>query len=341
MSECPHRWQPAQPHNPASDERCALCGAQTWPCPDCRQAFSSEDARRGHAQDGAGCPGAQHSRGGASAASAARPPRLSAAQLASFEIAGPLELLPASTFVAEWDEEGVFFYQNYNDDIADFALAHQRLGGPAFNPSRMTWIKPSFAWALYRSGYGKKPGQCRVLKIKLAHQSVAALLARCTLVDTNKDTRGTLALGDGDSSSSSGLAVGGGGRVQWDPERDLMQGTGREPRMLLRRRSIQIGLQGSLSREYVAAIVSVADVTELAHAVGAAHQHKTAAAQTAAMQQLAASGRLPIERAYLPLLCGREVLVRLGMLPGAAAETVGRLGKGRAAAPRAGEAQRR
>ena len=76
-------------------------------------------------------------------------------------------------FEAEWDAEGVYFYQAYNDQIADYALAHQRLGGPNFNASRMTWIKPSFAWVLFRSGYARKHNQGRILKIKLSHQTVA------------------------------------------------------------------------------------------------------------------------------------------------------------------------
>ena len=56
------------------------------------------------------------------------------------------------TFNGEWDEEGVSFYQAFNDKIADWAVENQRFGGPHFNPTRMTWIKPSFAWVLYRAG---------------------------------------------------------------------------------------------------------------------------------------------------------------------------------------------
>lgn len=56
---------------------------------------------------------------------------------------------------AEWDDEGVFFYQAYSDAIADWALENQRFGGPHFKTKQMTWIKPSFAWMLYRSGYDK------------------------------------------------------------------------------------------------------------------------------------------------------------------------------------------
>ena len=35
--------------------------------------------------------------------------------------------LQERVFEAEWDEEGVYFYQAFNDAIADWALEHQRL----------------------------------------------------------------------------------------------------------------------------------------------------------------------------------------------------------------------
>ncbi len=73
------------------------------------------------------------------------------------------------------------FFQAYSNEIADFALANGKFGGPKWNPTRMTWIKPSFAWMLYRSGYGKKPGQERVLRVKLSHETVAKLLSQCKL----------------------------------------------------------------------------------------------------------------------------------------------------------------
>ena len=76
-------------------------------------------------------------------------------------------------FEAEWDEEGVYFYQAYNDEIANWAIENQKFGGPKFSQTRMTWIKPSFAWVLYRSGYGSKHNQNRILKVKLSHATVA------------------------------------------------------------------------------------------------------------------------------------------------------------------------
>jgi hypothetical protein len=41
------------------------------------------------------------------------------------------------TVEAEYDDEGVFFYQAFNGAIADWALANQRFGGPHFSTSRM------------------------------------------------------------------------------------------------------------------------------------------------------------------------------------------------------------
>lgn len=42
-------------------------------------------------------------------------------------------------------------------------------------------IKPSFAWVLYRAGYGfKDDNQERILKVKLPHEAVAEILSRCS-----------------------------------------------------------------------------------------------------------------------------------------------------------------
>ena len=104
-------------------------------------------------------------------------------------------------FRADFDKKGVNFYQCFKDSIADYALENQSfLGCPEFNPTRMTWIKPSFGWALYRSGYASKNNQERILKIKLSHEAVAYLLSNCQCKE-----------GGGGSK----------GRVQWDPERDM------------------------------------------------------------------------------------------------------------------------
>jgi len=216
-------------------------------------------------------------------------------------------------FVGEWDDEGVYVYQAFCDEIADWALANQRFGGPKFCPTRMTWIKPSFAWVLYRSGYGHKPGQNRVLKIKISHRALASLLSQCKCVDTNKETRSKRGAEDGI------------GLVQWDPERDIMcpDSSGRQPRQMLRRRAIQIGLKGRLSEQYVNSAISIEDVTELSHRICQAHRSK----KKGAMAEF--EPVLPKESPYLPL-CSDSCLVELGMLPGESASAIARLGRGKA-----------
>lgn len=166
-------------------------------------------------------------------------------------------------------------------------MANQRLGGPAFNAERMTWIKPSFAWMLYRAGYGSKHGQQRILKMKLPHEAVADLL------------RGSACKHGGGGTK---------GRVQWDPARDLMSSEGRghsaEPRKMLSERAIQVGLSRDLSAHFVASTTSIEDVTELARRVGEAHRERDV---PAAMRVLATEVSLPYERPYTPRLPPEEL----------------------------------
>lgn len=182
-------------------------------------------------------------------------------------------------FVAEWDEEGVFFYQAFNEHIADWAVQEQQFGGPHFKPERMTWIKPSLAWVLYRAGYGfKDPNQSRILKIKVAHSAVAEILSQC-------------ACGHGGGGTL--------GRVQWDPARCLDRGEGGEPAKHPEMRAIQIGMKGTLSRFYVQNALSIQDVTSLAHQVCSAHE-----------EGRGVDAPLPEERPYFPQ-CTKEIFSRL------------------------------
>ena len=241
------------------------------------------------------------------------------------------------TFMGEWDLGGAYLYQAFNDDVADFAVTNQKLGGPGFNPTRMTWVKPSFAWVLYRSGYGSKHGQTRVLKIKLPHEALATLLTQCFCVDTNKATRSSEST-KGKKSHCDDAEAGGmscsNGRVQWDPERDIMEADGKEPRAMLRRRAIQIGIAGKLSQFYVDQISSIEDVTELAHKVCAAHRAKVKKSGGSKKSEASESPMspllplLPQERPYMPQ-CSQKALIALGMYPGETAETIGKLGRGK------------
>ena len=85
----------------------------------------------------------------------------------------------------------MFVYQAYCNNIANWVLEHQTFEGPNFNPKRMTWIKPSFVWVLYRSGYGKEHNHQRILKVKISHVAFASILKKCARKKSWKSTVGS------------------------------------------------------------------------------------------------------------------------------------------------------
>jgi hypothetical protein len=138
----------------------------------------------------------------------------------------------------------IIVYQAYSDPIATAAVASQSLSAsPLFNPARMTWIKPSWCWMLYRSGYSyKDANQARILALTMRLEDFWWLLRRARVTDEGGFKKG-------------GEEV----RVQWDPERGVrlgrMEGT----------RSVQIGVPRDLSRRWVEEmVVRIEDVTERA-----------------------------------------------------------------------------
>lgn len=188
-------------------------------------------------------------------------------------------------FNAEFDDEGVWVYQAFRPDIAEPAVELQTFEGTEFNPHRMTWIKPSFAWMLYRSKYGTKHNQECILKIKVSHQVMASLLSICKCKD-----------GGGGSY----------GRVQWDPARDLYSQESKKkniPRKKLTERAIQIGLKEKLNQMYTSGILEIKNVTELAHAVAKAHKSTNCTNELKLLD-------LPEEVQYIPW-CSNEILTRL------------------------------
>lgn len=59
---------------------------------------------------------------------------------------------------ATYDERIIRVRQAYNDENADTALAHGTSGSPPFKTQRMTWIKPSFLWMMYRGAGDTRTG---------------------------------------------------------------------------------------------------------------------------------------------------------------------------------------
>lgn len=128
---------------------------------------------------------------------------------------------------ADFDAETLTVYQAYSPAIAGPAVAAGTFV-PPFRPDRMTWIKPSFLWMMYRCGWATKPGQERVLAVRITRAGFdSALAAAClshhdpSVYPSHEAWRSRLAA----------TTV----RVQWDPERNIHL----QP---LDHRSLQLGL---------------------------------------------------------------------------------------------------
>ena len=157
---------------------------------------------------------------------------------------------------AAYDDEGVYVYQAFTPSIVQAALAKGTFGA-GFGLDRMTWIKPSFGWMLYRSGYATKLNQEAILKIKLRHASFLTILRRSVETTFNPSVYGS----EGEwTRALSRSEV----RHQWDPERHIK---GHK----LDRRAIQIGIRGETVQAYMNEwIIGLEEVTTLAHAIQAA-----------------------------------------------------------------------
>lgn len=137
--------------------------------------------------------------------------------------------------LGEIDEEGIWFYQAFSRSIAEYALVHGFLGGE-FKLSRMSWIKSSLGWMLYRSNYASLPGQERILKIKIGHQSFREILRQAIPSSFDHRLFNTF---EQWSNALRRSEV----RYQWDPDRDLTL-------QRLPSRALQIGLRGETLAHY-------------------------------------------------------------------------------------------
>jgi hypothetical protein len=152
---------------------------------------------------------------------------------------------------AQYTATSIRVYQAYSPAIAKPALEAGRFV-PPFKMGRMTWIKPSFNWMMYRCGYGRKEGQEVVLGIDITREGLEWALARAAL---SHPLPGLYPTHEAWKAHLASSPV----RVQWDPERrwDLSE--------LPDIRSIQIGLSGQAVERYVNEwITGISDVTPIA-----------------------------------------------------------------------------
>ncbi|KAB2971054.1 DUF4291 domain-containing protein [Streptomyces sp. SS1-1] len=166
-------------------------------------------------------------------------------------------------------------YQAYSRQIGLPAARDGRF--PAlWQRDRMTWIKPSFLWMMYRCGWGTKEGQETVLAVEITREGFEWALSHACLSHYERGLHTDQAAWKRQLKRSPA-------RVQWDPERDLHL----QP---LPYRSLQLGLTGEASHRYADEwIVSISDVTPLAQRI---HGHVRDGDLDAAR------GLLPDERPY-------------------------------------------
>jgi hypothetical protein len=154
---------------------------------------------------------------------------------------------------AAYGEATITVYQAYPKEIAEPAVRGGTFVAP-FKVERMTWIKPSFLWMMYRSGWATKPNQEHVLAVEITRAGFEWALAHSSLSHFDRAVHSDA---DAWRKELSDSPV----RIQWDPERSVSLAQ-------LPIRAIQIGLSGEAVERYVRGwIVSITDVTELAHAI--------------------------------------------------------------------------
>ncbi|PRY00474.1 DUF4291 domain-containing protein [Allonocardiopsis opalescens] len=162
---------------------------------------------------------------------------------------------PERQIRAHGTERTITVYQAYPPGIGLPAVREGRFPA-AWKRDRMTWIKPSFLWMMYRCGWGAKDGQQTVLAVEITRAGFEWALGAACL--SHYDPRVHADTADWRRRLAAAPT-----RVQWDPERDLRL----RP---LPYRSLQLGLAGEAARAYADEwIVSITDATPLAHRVHA------------------------------------------------------------------------
>nr|WP_211247645.1 DUF4291 domain-containing protein [Cryptosporangium arvum] len=147
----------------------------------------------------------------------------------------------------------VTVYQAYPPAIGVPAAAAGRFPA-AWKRDRMTWIKPSFLWMMYRCGWATKPDQETVLAIEITRAGFEWAVTHACPAQYDSRLHPSAAAWKRELKRAPA-------RVQWDPERDLHL----RP---LGHRSLQLGLAGEAARRYADEwIVAVTDVTAVAREI--------------------------------------------------------------------------
>lgn len=150
---------------------------------------------------------------------------------------------------AKYSDDTITIYQAFNKHITQSAIENQTFVSPPFKKERMTWIKPSFLWMMYRSGWASKEDQECILAVKIKRSGFEWALQNSCLSHFESTVHYSY---DAWKKTLKDSPV----RIQWDPEKDIFLQS-------LNYRSIQIGLSGIAIENYISDwIVSINDITQ-------------------------------------------------------------------------------
>ncbi|MEW2485070.1 DUF4291 domain-containing protein [Streptomyces sp. NPDC048411] len=196
---------------------------------------------------------------------------------------------PQHQIRAQHTDTTITVYQAYSRFIGLPAARDGRFP-TAWKRDRMTWIKPSFLWMMYRCGWAMKEGQETVLAVEISREGFDWALDNAEL---SHYVRGV----HPDRASWQRSLRRSPARVQWDPERDLHLNS-------LPHRSLQLGLTGEAARRYADEwTVSIRDVTPLARQV---HELVRAGRTDAATALLPCESPYPTGTVPVPMRVGPE-----------------------------------
>lgn len=178
---------------------------------------------------------------------------------------------------AVYDDYTITVYQAFNKYIAQTAVDNHTFVSPPFKKERMTWIKPSFLWMMYRSGWATKENQEHILAIKIKRSGFEWALQNSCLSHFDSTVHDSY---DSWKEFLRRSPV----RIQWDPEKDIFL----KP---LNYRSIQIGLGSIAVEKYISDwIVDIVDITDYCIEINQLiHENKI----------IQAKSLLPNEKTYL------------------------------------------
>ena len=155
--------------------------------------------------------------------------------------------------LAQYDDENIIMYQAFRSDISNAITMNKNFLIPGFHLNRTSWIKPSFLWMMYRSGWATKLNQESILAIwvnldffnELLHKAVHSHYVPHIYVDQEVWRQ--------ELSASEVI-------LQWDPDRDRRGNK-------LKRRVIQLGLRGGILQKYASGkwIQEIRDITRFVH----------------------------------------------------------------------------